>query len=217
MDIGKNFTFITEDEAWMKKLGICAALHIPIVNLVGTFVFWGYLKKMFRNVQEGYERPLPEWDDFVAYLVEGLKAVVVVIGYMLPAIILYIVSFALSFAGGMSDNSALRIASMACGCVSLLVIIAINLLLNVGLMRFFATDSLGEAFNFGEIIGFIKGNIGQYLLALVMMFVTMFGAVIVGLIACGIGVLVTVPYGMLVSWKNFADVYRNAQQAAASM
>lgn len=217
MDIGKNFTFITEDEAWIKKVGIAAACNLPIIQFVGVFAFLGYAKKMFKNVQEGHEKPLPEWDDFVAYIVEGLKGAAVMLGWMVPGIILYVISFALNMGAAMGNSSSLQMAGAACGCISFLVIMALQLFLVVGVMRFFATDSIGEGFNFGAIIGFIKANVGQYLLACVMAFVTMLAAMVVGIIACGVGIFVTLPYAQLVIWKNFADVYRNASQAAVSM
>ena len=39
----------------------------------------------------------------------------------------------------------------------------------------------------------------------------------VRLLACLIGIFVTLPYAMFVGWKGFADVWRNAQPQADPM
>jgi hypothetical protein len=217
MDIGKNFTFVTEDEAWIKKILICAACFLPLVNLVGIFAFYGYLKKFFKNAVEGQERPLPEWDDFMGYIVEGLKTVVVVLGYMFPFVLLYIGAVVINIAAAASRTPALNFVGTGCICLAIPVGILLGLMMNIGLMRFFVTDSIGEAFKFGEVIGFLKGNLGQYLLAFVLFFVAIIAAEIVGIIACVVGIFVTLPYAMLVGWKMFADVWRNAQAQAPAM
>ena len=84
----------------------------------------------------------------------------------------------------------------------------------VCLMRFFASESLGDAFAIGEVIGLIKGNIGPLLLALLVFLGAMLAAAIAGLLMCIIGIFVTMPYAMLVGWKGFADVYREAAAKA---
>lgn len=207
MDIGKNFTFITEDEAWIKKVLIGGAsmllLSLPLL---------GYIKKMFKNVQEGQERPLPEWDDFMAYLVDGLKVMVVMIGYIAPVFVLYIGAAILNIVASTSGIDALSYAGLGCMCLALPLGIVLGLAQNIGVMRYFATDSFGEAFNFGAVLGFLKANIGQYLLAFVVFIAAVIAAEIVGLLACGFGIFFTMPYALMVGWKCFADVYRDAGQ-----
>jgi len=214
MDIGKNFTFITEDEDWMKKIGLAAVCFLPIINMVGVFAFYGYLKRMFRNVLEGAERPLPEWEDFGGLIVDGLKAVVVLIGWAVPTILLIVAVTVLNIAGASARSDALHLAGTGCMCLTIPIGLVFGILGMVGLMRFFASESLGDAFAIGEVIGFIKGNIGPFLLALLVFMGAMLAAEIAGLLMCIIGIFVTMPYAMLVGWKGFADVYREAAAKA---
>lgn len=85
MDVGQAFAFINEDEEWLKKVGIGAIVGaIPIVN----FAVFGYQAEVARNVVAGEERPLPEWQDFGKYFVNGLRIVGAMFVYLLPVILL---------------------------------------------------------------------------------------------------------------------------------
>jgi len=146
--------------------------------------------------------------------VDGLKTVVVLLGWGVPTILLGVGAAVLNIAGASARSDALQVAGTACICVTIPVAILLGILGMVGVMRFFASDSLGDAFAVSEIIAFIKGNLGPLLLALLVFFGAMFAAEIAGLIMCIVGIFVTVPYGMLVGWQGFADVYREAGSAA---
>ena len=94
MDIGKAFAFLGEDEDWIKKLGLGALFAmIPIVN----FAVFGYHIQIARNVANDEERPLPTWDDFGAYLGDGLRLFAVMMVYMLPVICAYVAFFGFFF------------------------------------------------------------------------------------------------------------------------
>jgi hypothetical protein len=101
MDIGKAFTYITEDENWVSKLGIGALLGmVPIVN----FSVVGYQVQIARNVWQEKERPLPAWDDFGKFFVDGLRFTAIMIIYMLPVFIIYGVIMGTVFASALSTD-----------------------------------------------------------------------------------------------------------------
>lgn len=216
MDIGKNFTFVKEDPDWIKKLlfGAGAMLIgvIPVIGLVGPLAMFGYCKKLFQNAVAGMEHPLPQWDDFVGLIVDGLKAFIIMFAYVVPAILVMAPGFILPAVAG--DSGAMQMVGLVCTCLGFLVYLVLMLGAGIGVMRFFATNELGQAFKIGEVLGFLKANVGQYLLALIIFGVTIFIAEIVGLILCGVGILVTIPYAQFVGWKCLADVWRNAKPAA---
>lgn len=86
MDIGQSFAYIAEDEKWMQKIGVGALIGmIPIVN----FAAFGYQVQVARNVWQGEERPLPDWDDFGKFLVDGLRIMAAMFIYMLPLLLVY--------------------------------------------------------------------------------------------------------------------------------
>ncbi len=88
MDYGKAFTFVFEDKKWVTKVLIGGILSlIPIVNLIVI----GYGLKALKNVAEGAAEPLPEWDDFADYFVQGLMSALGGLVWAIPSIALSMV------------------------------------------------------------------------------------------------------------------------------
>ena len=94
MDIGQAFAFISEDENWMRKLGIGALISfVPFLN----FAALGYQVQISRNVVQGKKRPLPEWNNLADLLLDGLRVIGAMFIYMLPMFLLYGLAFVLVF------------------------------------------------------------------------------------------------------------------------
>ncbi len=201
MEIGKAFGFVTEDEQWITKVLIGGL--IQFVPLLGTIAILGYSYRVAQNVARGNPRPLPAWGEFGALLGRGFMVLIIQIVYLLPVIVLYGVFVFLTVAGaaaaGESEAGAgvvgllglcliplILIAALVCGFASLAAI-----------MRYLATDSLGEAFKFGEVIATLRSHIGAFLMILV---VGILAGLVAGLgvIACGVGVLFTGFYAQCV-------------------
>lgn len=202
MDFGKNFSYVTEDEAWLKKVLIGGLpMLVPCVNIVWSFALLGFFKKLFLNVVAGEERPIPEWDDFGGYIMSGLKSVVVVLGYMVPMIVLFVGAWGMSIILGMLKMGALAIVPALCMyCIALPLSLVLGAIVPAGLMRYWTTDSFGEAYKIGAIIGFVKANLGSYLLTLLIHMVS--------------GFCIIFPYGYFVAWKCFGDIWRSTQEQA---
>ncbi|MBC7256387.1 MAG: DUF4013 domain-containing protein, partial [Chloroflexi bacterium] len=91
MDIGKSFTYVFDDEQWVQKVVIGALLLlasiIPIVNIFTALVVVGYALRVLKNVSDGAERPLPNWDNWGEDWIKGLLFVLGMLIYALPAIL----------------------------------------------------------------------------------------------------------------------------------
>ena len=85
MEIGKSFSYPFEDKQWVSKLGLGAVISlVPILN----FAMTGYMIGIVRNLMNGVQEPLPNWDDFGKKFMDGLMLVLAGLVYALPVIIL---------------------------------------------------------------------------------------------------------------------------------
>ena len=201
MEIGKAFGFVTEDEQWITKVLIGGL--IQFVPLLGTIAILGYSYRVAQNVARGNPRPLPAWGEFGDFLGRGFMALVIQIVYLLPLIVLYGVFAFLTVAGAAAagdSEAGAGVVGLLTLCfipIQLIAALVCGLAALAAIMRYLATDSLGEAFKFGEVIATLRNHIGSFLMILA---VGILAGLVAGLgvIACGIGVLFTTFYAQCV-------------------
>jgi hypothetical protein len=210
MDFGKSFSYVFEDKEWVTKLLIGGLLSlIPIVNLVVA----GYMIKVLKNVADGSEQPLPTWDNFGDYFVQGLKVTAGAFVWAIPMIAISIVTTVISAISGGDVNSSQQVSGpLTCcmwglSCVSGLY----GLLMGVffpAAMTFFALDGqFSSMFKFRGIWSYVKDNLGNYVIALLLTGVASLAAGL-GLILCFIGVIFTQFWSTLVTSHLLGQVYR---------
>jgi hypothetical protein len=218
MDIGRSFTYVTEDEEWWKKVLIGALL--TLIPVVGQFYGLGYMLATLKNVIEGRETPLPEvLEDFGGKIVKGLLISVIIFVYMLPLIIVS------SCAGGggaafpelLDDEDTAGIIAAVWGgcfgCLSLLYGIVVSLFIPFVMAIYAETGQFGEAFKLGKIFAMLKSAIGPTIVALLVSALAGFVAGIAGSILCGIGIIATAFYAQLINAFLFGSLYNQARQA----
>jgi len=199
MDIGRSFGYVFEDERWLSKVAIGGLVSaVPILN----FASMGYMLKVAQNVAQGNSRPLPEWNDFGDHFMRGLYAFVITLVYFIPYILIAVVFSCITAAAGSSSNSdGAQAAAGLFSCllvpVYLVVAFACALLAYAGMARYAATNTLSEAFKFGDVFAMVRNRPGVWLmLLLVIILAGIVGGL--GIIACGIGVIFTAFYSYLV-------------------
>ena len=215
MDIGRSFTYVFEDQDWLKKILIGGVVNlIPIVNFAST----GYFIEAIRNTSEGRELPLPEWDDFGGKFVKGLMTAIAGFIYALPIMIVVGIVFGLTAViAGSLENDAAEIVATICpligNCLSFVYLILFTLIFPAAIIRYALTGQFGAFFRFGDIMAMIKANVGGYIIALLVALVAGIIAQIVGGIACGIGIFFTLMWAMLVGANLFGNLVREVQPA----
>jgi hypothetical protein len=216
MDIGRSFTYMFEDKDWVKKILIGGVVNlIPIVNLAAT----GYFIEALKNTAEGRELPLPEWgEDFGGKFMKGLMAGIAGFLYALPIMIVMGIIMGLTavIAGSLDDDTATTVAAvcpMIGYCLMFVYMILLMLILPAATVRYALTGQFGAFFRFGDILAFIKANVGGYIIALLVALVAGLIAEIVGGIACGIGIFFTLMWGMLVGANLLGNLAREVQPA----
>ncbi len=218
MDIGRSFTYMFEDQDWLKKILIGGVVNlIPIVNLAAT----GYFIETIRNTAEGQELPLPEWgEDFGGKFMKGLMAGIAGFLYALPIMLVVglVIGLTAVLAGASDEDVAATgatICSMIGYCLMFVYMILLMLFLPAATVRYALTEQFGAFFRFGEIFALIKANIGGYIIALVVALLAGLVAQIVGGIACGIGIFFTLMWAMLVGANLLGNLVREAQPATS--
>jgi hypothetical protein len=202
--VGESFEYAKEAvvgkwNKWVMLIIATILLGIPLM---------GYAMKVLRG-----EKPAPEVDDWGTLFIDGIKYLIVMIIYMIPAMIVLFVLVGASALVAMTGDPTAAMAAIGGIMIGLLLFAVIALITSIfaiiGAVRFARTGSIGEAFNFSAILATI-GKIGwvPYIIALVVYIVV---AVIYSII---VGIIQMIPIlGFLVSlciiapWSLFSARY----------
>jgi len=221
MDIGKAFTFVFDDEDWIVKILIAAAivlvgvlLGILVIPAILAFaVLAGYGVEITRRVIHGDSPALPAWDNWGALLSDGLKVWIIGIVYALPIIL---ISVCLGIPTGILAQEAEDLSSLfslVMSCLNFLWGIPMSFLLPAAIAFFVAEDQLGAAFRFGDIFALLRDNFVTYLITVLVGLVASFIGGL-GVIVCGLGWLVTAPYAGWITSHLYGQAYLEATSKA---
>jgi len=203
MDVGKSIGYVFEDKKWSNKLLIGMLVSIvPIVN----FALFGWVIDIMRNVSHREPELLPGWDDFGEKFVKGAILFVVSLIYSLPALLITCPAFLLPFTrGDYSREGQQALAGVIAG-TSLLLVCAISIyalllsfLMPAIFLNFARKGTFSACFEFGEIWRIMSKNLGDYIVAWLIIIVISIGAsFVVGIVA---GVLMFIPCcGWIIAW-----------------
>lgn len=185
IDLKKALAYPFNDEQWPVKIliGILVSL-VPIVNFFAV----GYAYKIFKAALRKEELFLPEWDDWRGYFINGFKVFVVALCYffipvlfLLSAMALFGVSLFL-YDEGKSVEQLVIIGVFLFLLGGFLYLVA--LVLSPMAFALFArgNEDFGEAFRLGEIVSRIKSVLGDFLLAILIIFAMIFVVVVCSMI-----------------------------------
>lgn len=210
-DFGKPFSYVFEDPNWIGKILIGGLFYLAGFLLVGWFFIFGYVAKTARNVIAGAERPLPEWDDLGGYFAEGLRLFGVMLVYIVPLIMLaMMMMIPAGILDSIDNEGAHALGSGLAGCLACLMVplsLAVLVFAPASLLFAAAEQRFSAAFEFGRIWAFIRNNIGNYLLAVVVYLIARFLSGF-GIALFCIGVIFTGFWSFLITTHGFAQVWR---------
>ncbi len=203
MDIAKSFTYVFEDEKWVGKIGIGVLVAIASIFVIPIVLIPGWVAATTRNVMDGKEHPLADWDDWGQLFKDGFSIVIATLVYSAPFIILFIIAFIATIGfGGLSEVSeeAAVVGIFATWgivmCVGAIMGLALLFITPFITIQYVRTNELAACFRFGEIIQLIQENVGDaFILAIIPFGISLVFSV-VGSIPC-IGwliALVVAPY-----------------------
>ncbi|MEE9599350.1 MAG: DUF4013 domain-containing protein [Anaerolineales bacterium] len=206
MDFGKAFSFVFEDEDWLKKIAVGGLFSL--IPVIGIFVVLGWGVEITKRVINGDPEVLPDWSDFGGYLTRGFMVFLVAFIYLLPVILLQVCS-SLPYLYEAADETLLTIftiVTVCFGCLTAIYSIGAYLLLPAAIARYAATGEVSAAFKLGEVFKMVKNNIGTYAMVLLGGLVASMVASL-GMIACGIGVLFTTVYSFAINGHLWGQAY----------
>ena len=182
--VGESFEYAKEAvvgkwNQWIMLIIATIILGIPLA---------GYSLKVLRG-----DRPAPEVSDWGTLFIDGIKYMVIMLIYMIPAMIVLFFVVGASALASMSGNPSAAMAAIGGILFGLLLFFVIALITAffaiIGAVRFARTGKMGEAFNFSEILGTIgKIGWGPYIIALVVLFVVQM------IIAIIVSIIMMIPY-----------------------
>jgi len=212
VDFGRSFTFVSEDPDWITKILVGGLFTLLAAFLVGIPFIMGYWARTARNVSAGQPRPLPPWDDLGGIFSDGLRLMGVYLAYTFGIIL------AMTLVGGvvmiplvaLGTTDGAEGAAAALGglgilgfyAVMFLVSIAALVFLPAAMLRVALRESFAEGFAWQPIVGFIKANLGNYALTLVIYivasFLSQFGAILccVGIFPAAFWAYMVLAYGL---------------------
>jgi len=209
MNFGQAFTFAFEDPDWAKKIIIPAL--IGLIPLIGQIFLIGWGLNVTRAVIRQDSRPLPDLD-FGKQLGDGFKAFVVGLVYAIPAILLSIPIVIVSLItsdGSMNEDTVtalVSIVSICCNGLIFLYALVMAFVLPAAYGNMIVNDSIGAGLRFSEVFGLVRAAPGAYLLSLLGGFLASLIAQL-GIIACGIGVVLTMAYAMVINGHLYGQAY----------
>jgi hypothetical protein len=213
MDYGKSFTFVFEDEKWLSKfaVGVLVSL-VPIVNLAS----YGYMVQLLKNVRDGQEYPLPEWDDFGKLFLDGLKFLAGYLVYTIPLILLGFITIPIAIAaesGGRSED-VLAVTIMCISCLVILLSFLPMLLYPALYIQYAKNDKIGDMFRLDEMWDLFKADSANYIIVLLMIFFVLVFIASFGLVLCFVGILLTAWWAQLVTANMIGQLAQPQEKAA---
>jgi hypothetical protein len=229
MDFGKAFTFMFQDDRWLAKLGIGTLLVLVgiflapmLIGIVPLIIVTGYSLVALDNVRLGHEHPLPEWQDWGRFFMLGLKAFVALFVWALPLFLGFVPVLAgsvLSDNGNSNGAGAIAALLIICGsCMMFLWGLFIALLTPAIYARLAATGRLAAAFELGRIWEFTRDNLGNVIIAILLVWLAGIIAAVLGtlgfMLLC-VGAILTIPLASL--WQYLVQAHLFGQIAANSV
>jgi hypothetical protein len=215
MDIGKSISFVFEDEQWLQKVLIGGLIVLATIffswTIIGLFVgvglLIGYSLDLLKNVRRGNPRPLPEWDEWGDKTVKGIKLTFIFLIWAIPIVIVAIPS---SLLGSLSENSdagvLIGLLVTCLSCLIMLYSILLSVLSPAIIIKFAEKERFADGFAFAEIFRFTRDNIGDIIIAILVLWAVQIIASIVGSILCLIGLLFTIFWSNLVQYHLFGQI-----------
>ena len=184
LNFGEAFTFLFRDPHWLRKCALTALFSVLSITFIPYLFLAGYWLTLSERVMRLEPQPLPAWTDFGTLLRKGWRVFLVRVVYYAPILLIsavimglvLVIAFAIGGFGLFTGSTGTSPASLA----PILLIIPLALLLipfslalpcilpAADAQLVLHEEELEPAFRFGAVFAFIRRNLGQYALMVVL-------------------------------------------------
>lgn len=211
--LGEAIKYPMNRDDWVKQYIIGVALIFFFWLIIPVFILGGYYINVLRQTEAGNEEP-PAFGNWGKLIIDGLKALVIAIGYFLIPTILFMVvavfmgGLGVLVSGGSNAAAAgISIVAILLLLVTFLVALVIVYVYPAALVNFAKHDSIGKAFDFGTIknVAFTSDYFIAWILAFLVnfvaniitniLFITIIGIILIPFVAFYSAVVVQNLYG----------------------
>jgi len=172
--------------------------------------------QLLKNVRDGQEYPLPEWDDFGKLFLDGLKFLAGYLVYTIPLILLGFITIPIAIAaesGGRSED-VLAVTIMCISCLVILLSFLPMLLYPALYIQYAKNDKIGDMFRLDEMWDLFKADSANYIIVLLMIFFVLVFIASFGLVLCFVGILLTAWWAQLVTAHMIGQLAQPQEKAA---
>lgn len=210
MDFGIAFSYAFQDEEWLKKIAIGAVLALTGIGMIPLF---GWMMEIIRRAKVG-DYSLPEWSDFGKLIMDGLKAMLIILIWMIPIGIISGCIAGGSYLGADASSDTTEILGwgmVALGsCLAIPFYLALILLMPPMICILADTDQFGQALNPANAWKLFRSNIGGFIIVILIQGFGFPILVGIGSIACGIGAFPAAAYAYSIMGNLFGQAHANA-------
>ncbi len=182
----ETFVWPFKDSDWKNKFLVgsllALAIWIPVVGLLSYAFLYGYGLIVMRAGMRGEVPTLPKWENVSELFVDGFKAALSAIGYVLPGILTIVVAYIVFIAGifltaatsdaGRAPSSTFP-AVMAFSYLTFFALLGVSMVLSlVGMVitpvavgQYARTGQIGSGYRLRQVWAILRANAGGYLIA----------------------------------------------------
>jgi hypothetical protein len=205
MEIKRSFVFAFKDPKAIQKLLLGGVFLFLFFTVYFFVVVIGYIMRILYAALEGRDAALPNWAKLNGLFNEGLLPVLVILSYVAPLIGLFIAEQIIYAVFGLSD----QISNVFIGLNSA-VWLVVSFVLPLGMIRLVIHGSVHEAFNFRQILDFVRANPKTIFLAWGISLLTSALSVVAGGVLVVVGVFFTSFFNLVIVAHLYAQAYRRS-------
>jgi Protein of unknown function (DUF4013) len=209
--------FTTSGQAGWRNIMFCALLYLStqLIPILGLIVMLGYFAEVHRRLVLQHPEPYVRFDfsDLSSYLIRGVAPLVMMFLGALPTVLIGFIAIAIvvgaRFAApsGAFDNKLLLFAAL--GALLIPFLVFWQVVMNAATTRAELTGDVGRALRLGAIWTYAGKTWKRALITGIVLSFAWLGLTLLGLVACIVGVFVTMTIVMIaqlhVRWQIYNE------------